>query len=503
MASDNKNAVFHLAFDVGTTAMKCILFDNDFNEVKKCAREYSLIYTANTAELDAEVYYSTFCECTREIINGGIQPQSIKDVTFTTQGETFVCVDKSGTPLQRAIVWLDARAEKEADYIIKKFGKKEFYSVTGLWQPDGALPLAKLMHIKKHLSEIYDKTYKFLLLEDYLIMKLTGKFVTEKSLVSSTGWYDIINNEYCTQLFKLCDIDKSKFPDVLNCGTIVSDVKNTECGLTDKCAVVTGAMDQICSAIGAGNVYDGCVTETTGTALVVGATVTRPDFDVNTPVTIYKHFNENYIYMPYCNTAGIVLKWFKDTLGAKICYDAEKLGIPSYKMIDKYAVNSPAGSNGLIMLAHFSGKNFPDSIPNAKGVFFGISLSTTICDMSRSVLEGVAYMLKETVETLHQKGMDIKEIKSLGGGSASELWNKIKASVCNCEIDSNTYSETTALGAAILGAVAYGEYKDVFEAIKRLPANQKKYLPDSEDAKVYKKYYEKYKELYKNLKGAF
>ncbi len=494
----------YLAFDVGTTAMKCILFDRNFNEVAYASEEYDLIMDHDgRAEFDAEKYYIAFCECTGKIINAGFKAEDIKAVTITTQGETLICVDKSGKALSNAIVWLDTRAQREADGILNEIGDQEFYSKTGLWQPDGALPLAKLLYIRRNEPDLFKKTHKFLLLEDYLIYRLTGKFATEKSLVSSTGWYDIVGDNYYDAALDFCEIPSDKLPEVFPCGTVIGNIKNRECKLAEETVVVCGAMDQICSAIGAGNINEGILTETTGTALVLGATVEKPVFDSKNPITIYRHFDNKYIYMPYCSTAGIVLKWFKDTVAAEICDKANLAGISAYQMIDKYVEASECGSNGVILLPHFSGRAIPEIMPNASGAFLGITLKTTIADLTRSVLEGIACMLYEMVELLEKRGVFSDKILSMGGGANSRIWGEIKAAVTQKAIEVNQYSETTSLGAAILGAVACGEYCSVQEAVLKVRPNQEIIFPDNSWIEKYKPYYEKYKEVYKLLKPIF
>lgn len=477
---------YFLSFDVGTTAMKCILFDTGFNQAAKVSKEYSLVIENGYTELDPEVYYNTLCTCISEILNTGVNRDDILSITFTTQGETFLCVDKGGKPLTRAVIWLDARADSEAKFILNNIGTYEFYKTTGLWTPDGALPLAKLLHIKKNTHDVYEKTYKFLLLEDYLVYRLTGKYVTEKSLASSTGWYDIINDGYYKDALRLCGISEKKFPELSECGETVGTVKDEFCGLSEKTVVVTGAMDQICSAIGAGNMHEGVVTETTGTALVIGASIDIPQFDESEPITVYRHFNGKYMYMPYCGTAGILLKWFKDVLGEKICRTAKENGISPYAEIDIFAEKSPPGSNGVIFLPDFSD-------PGKKGAFLGLTLATTLEDMSRSVLEGIGYMLREMLEQLSKKGIDTSEIYSLGGGSASEIWCKIKSSVCNAKIFANTFGETTALGAAVLAAVALGEYESAEKAYATVKTPVKPYVPDEKEREIYNRIYEELK----------
>lgn len=471
-----------LSFDVGTTAMKCILFDDDFNELFYLNKEYSLNTKSNgIAELDADIYFNTFCECIKDMSKGGIDISSISAVVFTTQGETLIPVDKNGNPLSPAIVWLDTRAEEEALYIKSQISRCDMYKKTGLCDIDGALPAAKLLWFYKNKPQIYNDTFKFLLLEDYLIYKLTGKFVSEKSLQSSTGWYDIVNDTLYDDIIRICNIDTDKLPEILPCGTIVANA-DTSFGFSENTVVITGAMDQISSAVAVGNIKEGVFTETTGTALVVGVTTQKPVFDMDNPVTIYRHFDDKFIYIPYMNTAGMALKWFKDTIMPYAAKEGEHYGISDYGYIDRQAESSPAGSNGVIMLPHLS----------EKGAFLGLNLATRACDMARSVLEGVAYMLRSITEMIAKKNISIQEIYSLGGGSYSRIWCKIKADVCKKNIVRINYAQTTALGAAVLASVAVGKYASVEDALKKCKITGEKISPEESNFAVYDEGYKKY-----------
>ncbi len=482
---------YFLTFDVGTTAMKCILFDSEFNEVFCANKEYSIeAREQGMAEIDADIYFDTFRECVDEIWKAGVSPNDIVSITFTTQGETLIPVDKEGKALCKAIVWLDTIAETEADVIREKISAGEMYRRTGLGGIDGALSAAKILWLCNHQQDLYAKTYKFLLLEDYLIFRLTGRFVSEKSLQSSTGWYDIIEDSFYSAMLNACSLNAEKLPEVLPCGSIVATVKSDvamQCGLSEKTIITTGAMDQISSAIGVGNVIEGMCTETTGTALVVGATTAKPIFDESNPITIYKHFDEKYIYMPYSNTAGMTLKWFKDKIMPYAADEAKTRGISVYDVVTEYAAQSPVGSKGVIMLPQLS----------EAGAFIGLSLATEAADLARSVLEGVAYMLRDIIEQIETQGVVVDELYSLGGGSYSQLWCQIKADVCKKKIVCTDYAQTTSLGAAILGAVAVGKYKSVDEALKLCKTTKKVFVPNESNFEVYDRSYESYKKYLK------
>lgn len=478
-----------LVFDVGTTSMKCILYNEIFKELFATTIEYSIeTKDGIIAQIDANVYFDTFKDCVQSVLNSGINKEDISAISFTTQGETLIPVDKFGNPLCKAIVWLDTRAEKEAEYIKQSISSEEIYKTTGLCDIDGAVPIAKLLYICRNNPAIYGRVHKFLLLEDYLIFRLTGLFISEKSLQSSTGWYNITGERLFDKVFEICNIDKEKIPHILPCGTDVGTVTDEAAktiGLSKNTHVITAAMDQISSAIGAGNITEGIVTETTGTALVVGVTVKKPDFDISKPVTVYKHYNNMFIYMPYFPTAGIVHKWFRNTVFPDVNQKAESLGISPYSLIEEEAKHSPAGSNGVVFNPDFT----------SGGSFSGLNLSTTRADLARSVQEGIAYVLRELLEQVESKGVNIAKVYSLGGGSYSKLWTQIKASVCDKDFTTVGYSETTSLGCAILASVAIGMYADVEDALSVIDNVSKTFNSICSEKKVYDKCFQNYKKL--------
>lgn len=480
-----------LSFDVGTTAMKCILFDKNFQELFYANKEYSIDAKGEgIAELCADVYFDTFCECVQDMVSSGVNLTDIASIVFTTQGETLIPVDENGEALCPAVVWLDTRAGEEADHIRSCVDRAYMYSKTGLCDIDGALPAAKLLWFYKNNPDLYQKTHKFLLLEDYLIYKLTGKFVSEKSLQSSTGWYDIVNDTLFTEVLDACHIDRAKLPEILPCGTVVGKVDKAF-GFSEDTVVVTGAMDQISSAVAIGNIKEGIFTETTGTALVAGVTTKNPVFDIDSPVTVYKHFDDKFIYMPYYNTAGMALKWFKDKIMPYAADEGKKLGMSSYEYIDFMAEKAPAGSHGVIMLPHLS----------EQGAFMGLTLATNVSDMARSVLEGVAYMLRGITELVENRNIDIKEMYALGGGSYSPIWCKIKADACKKTVICIDYAQTTALGAAILASVATKTYASVEEAVATCNIKGRKINPDPENYGAYDAGYKQYQKYLSNMEG--
>ena len=492
-----------LTFDVGTTSMKATLFSERFEVLDCFHREYNLLKPQKDwVEIDPEIYWDTLKVAIGDILARGIDNKNIQVITITTQGETLIPIDINGDALYNAIVWLDNRAKDDADFSNGIFMQYEYYRVTGMPDLTSATPIAKLLWIKNNLPEIYNTTHKFLLIEDYLIYKLTGELVSEQSLLSSTGYLDINTGKYWEKILDVAEIDIEKMPKILPCATVVGKVTNTaanETGLDKATIVSTGAMDQISSAVGAGNIIPGIITETTGTALVIAATVEKPNYDSLVKMPVYRHFNENYIYLPYCQTAGIILKWFKDEFLGLMIEKCIQNNISVYKQIDELAEQISAGADGLVLIPNFAGKLSPDFNPKAIGIFYGIGLDSRKGHFIRAILEGVSYMLKENIDFVSRFGIGVKEVRSIGGGSNSKLWSQIKADVLNKPVLVMENSETTSLGAAIMGALSIGLYSSVSEICERIVVKEK-FEPNGQNKAVYEEGYRIYSTVYNRLK---
>lgn len=482
-----------LTFDVGTTAMKCCAFDQDFHMLDSVTTEYSLNTPEDhIVEVDPAVYWQGLCASTAALFSGKLDPKEIAAVGITTQGETTIVVDAAGQPILPAIVWLDDRADAEAEQLTTLIGNDRLYRTTGLPELNGAVPLAKLKWIMDR-PELKHRAHKVLLLEDYLIYKLTSHFATEHSLICSTGYYDIITRCYQEEFLAMAGADVNVLPEVLPCGSIVGGVTEqaaAETGLIPGTPIVCTAMDQTASAIGAGNITPGTVSETTGTCLTVAATTETPTFEPTAPLQYYTHYNGQYLALAYNPTAAIIMKWFKD----QFIVDSEGFrssGLNPYTYMSQLAAAVPPGSDGLFHLPHFTGKITPKSCPDMRGCFFGLGLGTTKGHFIRAIMEGVSYMLQENLDVFRAAGILISQIRSLGGGSRDTLWCAIKANVTGCELLTCDNEESTSLGAGILAAHAVG-WGDVPSLCAKAVALKGSYLPDAEQHAVYTNLYADY-----------
>ena len=498
-----------LTLDVGTTAVKTCLFDEHLQLSALSSAEYTLQTPGpDIVELNPWQYWQACVDGIRKVLQESkIGAGHVQVITLTTQGETLIPLGSDGKPLMDAIVWLDARATAEAAELGGRFTPDDYYRHTGLPEVGPANPVAKILWIKNRKPEAYRDCARFLLLQDFLIFLLTGRQVTEPSLASSTGYFDLGTDRWWREILDYAGIPVQRFPEVLPSGYPVGTLTKsaaTELGLPDSVVVTTGAMDQIAAALASGNFTPGKLVDMTGSALIIAASTASPDFTPAVKVTLYRHYRPGlYLVIPYCPTAGILLKWFKDEFCPMEVAEAGQTAAPVYELLDQRAAEIPPGSNGLLLLPHFAGTLNPDCNPAARGVLFGLGLQTRRSHMIRAILEAVGYMLRENVELLETLGMDVPEIHAMGGGAASPLWNSIKADITGKPVIVTMQEEAASLGAAMLGSVAAGWHESVEKAWAHVAKERRVFTPNPANRQVYDRCFRQYRKLYSCLRDYF
>lgn len=459
-----------LGIDFGTTSLKAAVFNEQGELLSSVSRDYTLNAKDDRVEFDAEQYWD-ICRTAIEQVSSGFK---IDALAIDTQCETMVLADEYGNPLYPAIVWLDNRAVREAKDIEAHFGRKTVYETTGQAEIMPTWPACKLLWVRRNLPDVWSKVKKIFLLEDYLLYRMTGQFVTQKTLQSSTIYFDIHKAVWWQEMLDYIGITEDMLPKLKNSAEIVGEYK----GIT----VVTGAMDQIAGAIGSGTVKKGVVSETTGTALVVFVPeIDMPDFDSSSVIPCHYNYNGNYCLLPWTPTAGMALKWFKNNI-----YNV------GYDELDRMAQTVDAGCNGLVFLPHLCGSTMPRYNPDARGAFCGLTLEHTKAHMVRSIMESVACILKENLDHL---GMDIHEIHAMGGGASSPLWCRIMADITGKKMVTLKNGETACLGSAILAGVGIGLFPSVEQACSDLVKAGQVYMPSGEDTTAIYENYLKYSDM--------
>ena len=414
----------YLGIDLGTTGLKCVMYESDGAPVAEYNEEYPLIFIDSFIEQDANLWWSNVQTAVRCLVEKTGR-RDVEALSVSSQSISFVPVDRFGNTLYNSINWLDMRATSECERIKERFGDEKVYSVTGK-HVDPAYSLPKLIWFKEHCPEVYEKAYKILFPLDFLNMKLTGKCVTDYTIAGGTMLYDI--NKLCwdRELLEFSGIDEDKLPEVremgYDLGEILPEVAD-ELGIARTCRVALGGQDQKIAAIGAG-IEDGVLTMSFGTASAVEKlTKERSVSDVS----LFRFNNGYYVYEGVADTTGAALKWLSKTMG----------GI-SYRECDALASESAPGANGVRAFTSFS-----------KGASFeGITLSTTRGDLIYALYEGTC---REIADRLCKMGGG-ERIRVFGGGSKSRIWCRILARITGCAVDILDTPETASRGAAIVAS---------------------------------------------------
>jgi len=497
-----------MAIDLGTSTLKIAIFNTDGKVASSSSIEHSLSYPGkNMVENDLEKYWEAIARLLKKTLNSlDDDPSNILAISLSSQGETIVPVDKDMKPLRPAIVWLDGRSVKEAEEIASVFDEDKLFKITGLPSSDPMWPASKIKWIEKNEPEVFRVSYKFLLLEDYVAYKLTGKIFGEATLYNSSYYYNINKLKYYKPMLDYLNITEDKLPEIVYTGKVmgnISPLASSETGLSISTKFVAGAMDQVAGAIGGGNIQEGIATETTGSAFAMIVTINKPLIDKESRLPCQLHaVKGRYCLMPFSMTGGMVFKWFKDNFFDS--GNSNKLSDNEiYNLMTTEASEIPAGSDGLIMLPHITGAFFPENNPKAKGVFFWISIDHKRGHFTRAILESIAFMLRKDLEIFSDNNIKIKSIISMGGGAKSAIWNQIKTDITGLELIIPENTETALLGAAIIAGVGIGTYKSYDQAIKDIVKVEHKYKPNPGNKNIYGASYKKYNDLYSKVKGLF
>jgi xylulokinase len=494
-----------LGVDVGTTATKVALFDLKGTTIASATKEYELITpTTLEVEVDIATLWKAFKQGVKDILlTSKVDPGNVKALGISAQGETLVPIDKNGKPLRKAIVWLDNRAQEEAEILDKKFNGGKSYEITGQVKLVPTWPASKILWIKKHEPNVFSRAYKYLLVEDYFIWKMTEAFVAEGSLLCSTCYWNIVTKKWWDEMLDFLGITPEQLPEIREPGEKVGNLLSStaeDLGLTTETIVSTGALDQACGTIGVGNIKPGIFTENIGAAIAICATLEEPVFDPNRIMPIHYHAIPDTYMAHTFTTGGMALRWFRDVFCETEISKANLANINPYQLMDKEVSQIQPGAEGLVMLPHLQGAMAPEANPRAKGVFFGFTLRHKRPHFARSIMEAIACIIRRNIEVLCEMGIEVEEIRALGGGARSKIWNQIIADLTKQPVTTTLHEEDAAsLGAAILAGKAVGLFRNLEDAVEDMVAIRERLEPNPKNSKTYDKLYMKYIKLYESL----
>ncbi len=497
-----------LGIDVGTTSTRALLIDEDGAVVASHATEYDLSTPRpGWAEQDPDDWWNATCVSVPAAIEAAeIDPEDIVGVGLSGQMHGSVFLDSHDDIIRPAILWCDQRTARQCRTITQTVGEEDVIAetlnpvLTGFTAP-------KIIWLRDEEPEHYARVQKVLLPKDYVRLRLTGEYATEVSDASGTSLFNVPKRRWSEVMLDRLELPREWMPRVYESPEVTGTISAQAAELTGLAAgtpVVGGGGDQAAGAVGNGIVRGGVVSVSTGTSGVVFAHLDEPKVDEQLRTHTFCHaVPGTWHVMGVMLSAGGSLRWLRDTLCPGEIDVARNMGVDAYELMAAEAAQAPVGSEGLIFLPYLSGERTPYPNPNARGVFFGLSLRHERPHMIRAVLEGVAFGLRDSFEILESMSVSIDEVRASGGGARSELWRQIQTDVTGHPHSTINVDEGPAYGVALLAAVAAGIYDGVPEACERTIDLVDTPGVDESAHGLYARYHELYQNLYARLKPEF
>ncbi len=427
---------YRLGIDIGTSNIKAVITDFNGKIINFASQKNKLFIHNNFVEQEPDQIWNSVVKVIKKVTNEKFIKKNLVGISFSTQGGTIILLDKNKKPLRRAITWMDTRAIEENKILIRKYGRKFFYNITG-WEPSkGCLPLSQLLWIKRNQKEIFDKIYKIHFVDSYLIYKLTGKEITDYTNSAITMLFDIKEKKWSKDLLNIIRINEELLPNISPSGTEIGYIKKDVVEMLElnkDTKIFSGGHDQYCSALGVGLNKPGECLLSAGTAWVLLVITKNPVFSTNFSFSPGPHvINGLWGALTSIPYGGASYEWFlKNILFNKFSYkEIEKELI---KIEDDFPCFKPF---------------FSDNKPEA--CFLNIKVSHTPFHFIKGIMEGIAYQVKKKIDQLKSSKIDIEKIKMVGGCSKNQIWRKILSKELSIPIYVFPKIEAASLGASFL-----------------------------------------------------
>jgi xylulokinase len=496
-----------LGIDVGTTGSKALLVGTDGVVKASVTTEYPMFtpHPLWAEQNPTDWWAATVTSIRRVMEESGVRPDQVAGVGLTGQMHGLVLLDAQGNVLRPCIMWNDQRTAAQCAAITEKVGAQEVIRLTG----NPVLPgftAPKIVWVRDNEPEVYTKIASVLLPKDYVRYRLTDGLFSDVSDAAGTSLFDVSQRNWSEDMLKAVEVPRQWLPEVTEspvASARISAQAAEETGLLAGTPVAAGGGDNAAANVGTGVINEGVVSVSLGTSGVVFAT--SDTYRVEPEGTLHAFCHAvpgKWHLMGVVLSAAGSFRWYRDTLGDMEQAQAAEAERDSYDLLTEAAAEVPAGCEGLLFLPYLTGERTPYPDPNARGVFFGLTLRHGKAHMTRAVLEGVTYALRDSLELMRDLGLSIEQVRALGGGARSPLWRQILADVFDNEIVTVNVTEGAAYGAALLAGVGAGVYDDVTTACNASVRETGRITPGPA-ASVYADYYPRYRALYPALAPEF
>ena len=498
-----------LGLDIGSTSIKANIYDLKGRLVSGGSSPTILSHPdkdhPNWAIWDPDEIWSAVKDSISSALKNIDVKEDVKAISVTGFGMDGVPIDKKGKWLYPFISWHCPRTEKQSQDWSKKVGPEAIFSISG----KQVMPIDtvyRILWIKENYPEILDKTYKWLLIEDFINYKLCGAIATDYSMASSTSLLDQKKRTWSSELVKKAYFESSILPPVFPSGTILGNVLpkiSEETGLPETARVVLGGHDYHCGALAVGAFVPEVVMDINGTWEMVLQSTDKPKLETKVfknGINVESHAAKDMYNIVAYSVSGAMYEWLNKTICFEERLEAQKNNVSSWEIIKKKAMNAPVGSNGVFFAPYFFGAGSPFVDNRALGAFVGLTNDSNKGNFIRSVVEGLNYQFRDMLEAFEDAtDSSAEKIVAAGGATKNEFWMQNKADIAGKPIEVPAVEEATPLGAALISGIGIGIYKNEEEAYKETYRVGSVYEPDGKNKKLYDEYYQIFKRLYFDL----
>ena len=486
--------MYFIGIDIGTTSVKIIAINENGEIVKSVSKEYPISFPKPLwSEQNPEDWWKQSIVGLKELLDG-IEKSDVKAISFSGQMHGMVTLDENDQTIRPAILWNDQRTEKECEYLNIEIGQDKVSNWTGnLALPGFTAP--KVLWLKNNEPDNFLAAKKIMLPKDYIAYRMSGVFATDMSDASGTLYLDVKNRKWSLEMLDVLGITEKQLPKLYESYDVLGNIKNDladELGLSNDVKIIIGGGDQAVAAVGGGVVAAGSCSLSLGTSGVVFTSNEQFFVDENNSLHSFCHANGKYHLMGVTLAAAASLKWWVEAINKSENYD-EFLTEAKEANVD----------DSLFYLPYLMGERTPHNDPNCRGTFIGLNMTHERKHMTRAVLEGVAFSLRDTFEIMKEMGIAINSISINGGGARSDLWCEIIADVLNVTVNKLNTNDGPAYGAAILATVGFGLFNSVEEACSKYIKITDSIVPNKDNIDTYNKKYDKFRKIYPATKDLF
>ena len=484
-----------IGIDLGTSAMKLLLMDQEGKILNQVSRTYPLEFPQpGWSQQNPEDWATALWEGIPALLEG-FDASQVAAVGAGGQMHGLVILDDQDRVIRPAILWNDGRTGAEVDYLNQVIGRERLSALTANIAFAG-FTAPKLLWLRTHEPEHFARIRKIMLPKDYLNYLLTGVHCTDCSDASGTLLLDVANRRWSPEMLDICGVTEDQLPRLYESYQPVGTLRPQAArrlGLPENVVVCAGAGDNAAAAIGTGTVGDGACNISLGTSGTLFLSSRQFRVDSHNALHAFAHADGGYHLMGCMLSAASCNQWWMDHILEDGDYAAAQEAISPDRL----------GRGHVYFLPYLMGERSPINDTNARGAFLGMTMDTTRTDMTQAVLEGVAFALRDSLEVARSLGLDIRRSMLCGGGAKSPLWRTILANVLNLPLDLPVSEQGPAMGGAMLAMVARGVYPDVASACAALVKTAGTVLPDPETAARYEARYRQFQAIYPALKGLY